>query len=974
MVVDNVDDRADFLERSEHCETKRALCEYIPQSARGTILYTTRSRDIGIDLSPDKDPIMVQCFGFDDARALLGEGLVSDTPKDDQVALFDDLDYLPLAISQAAAFMIKRRKRVADYLILIRDDSTRSQILSRKGYHHGRTERSSESVVSTWWVTFRSIKKENTRAAELLTMMSLLDRHEIPVSMLQDPEEGTFDFEEAIGLLEDFSLISTFSSVNSCRKRALEQLKQMTHDTRKPFVFGGMHRLVQESTKAWLSQSDGNATDIAMKTLERIGRCFETTTEKTQLCILLYPHLNASLYYNSEMFETSEKSFDDRPDEFSYRIDMLHELCYYSLFQLKSRQSEQHIRLAMSMCKTHLGDHHERTLNSMELYSFVCYSTGKIKEACAIQYQVMRVHMGSLGYHHPKTLSAMSKLGQLSTSTRNLGQAERLLGHCLSEQLQNLLESPEDEQTQQDYVRTIKHLASVFVEKGQHQRALDLLDEADKREDMWQEDYQQCSSSTRIELARYFCHCGKYQDAHSLIEAAFERERRFFGAAHLDSFYLRHELVTIIWAEGRYDEAEELMKGLFEDMADIDNAESQQCIHVLLSIGEMQYSRGKFAEAEITFRRILPMVIHHGQEWFSISEYSADRIQQDIRQCLEFQGKSKEGKTYLLPPEQKPALGTENPSEGNTLMQKGKSTFAESSCGKVMTTSMSKTVVPIKSSGSDESHTEQAINDLARSLLDQHKYEEAYQLGQYILAWTKCNYGWRHPETLSWNLLLAVSSESLGKLDQSEHHWRQLLYWQNYRFRHDSFIVVKAHNAIAKLIARRRDYEAAEQACKRGLAIHPAHLEKVCPRLVADTKFILGSALMLQRKYEESETKLRLAYTRCVEVFGSYDVDSVYCLKLLTLIAKQTGNIDRTEELYYLLGETSALPSDGEEEDFDDSASESDCDGVKTILLSDGEEDFDDSASESDHDSDSSGWETTTSDPDHNRGWVMRTE
>ncbi|KAL8786236.1 MAG: hypothetical protein Q9195_008292 [Heterodermia aff. obscurata] len=211
MVVDNVDERAGFLERSEHGEAKKALWNYVSHSAKGTLLYTTRSRDIGINLSPDKDPIMVQCLGFDNARALLGESLASDTPEDDLLVLFDHLDYLPPAISQAAAFMMKRRKRVADYVILVRDDSTRSQILSQKGHHHDRAERSSESVLSTWWVTFRSIKRENPRAAELLAMMSLLNRHEIPVSILQDPDEGTFGFEEAIRILEDFSLITTFS-------------------------------------------------------------------------------------------------------------------------------------------------------------------------------------------------------------------------------------------------------------------------------------------------------------------------------------------------------------------------------------------------------------------------------------------------------------------------------------------------------------------------------------------------------------------------------------------------------------------------------------------------------------------------------------------------------------------------------------------------------------------------------------------
>ena len=975
MVIDNFDDRAGFLERVEDSEIKKALCEYIPQTAKGAILYTTRSRDIGIDLSPRKDPIMVQCLKFDEAQALLGESLVRDTSQDDQNVLFESLDYLPLAIAQAAAFMVKRRKSVAEYLYLIQDDSTRSQILSQKSYIHDRVERSSDSIVSTWWVTFRSIKRENPRAAELLTMMSLLDRHEIPVSIMQEPDEGIFDFEEAIGLLEDFSLITMFScmSMNSCHEQGLEQLKQMTYDKRTSLVFGEMHRLVQESTKAWLSQPNGNAADTAAKTLQRIGRVFEVIPERIQLCTLLYPHLNASLCYNSAMFETSRKWFEDRPDDLGCRIVMLQELSQFLMLQTKFRQSERHIELAMSMCKTYLSDHAEGTLKSMEICGLVYCSSGRGEEACAIQRQVLRAYEETLGDYHPKTLQAIDQLGRLLILIGNLREAERVLCDSLSENHENLLEISEDEQSQRDLVETMTSLASVFVKQGEHQRALDLLNEALRRVEHWHEDYDFCSTIKK-ELAKCFRQCGKYEDARNLMEPALERGRHFFGDAHPYTLHLRHEIVILLWGEGRYNEAEELMKGVFEDWPDFDDADSPDRISTLCDIGRMQYSRGKFEEAEVTFKRSLHMVINRGQEWSSISTYGADDIRQEIVECLEFQGKYEEAKTYMFASEQKAALDAEKPSEPDRFRPKGKTILAGSNFGKPIATSVSKPAVSNKSFGPDEGHTEHTMADLAYPLLHQHKYEEVHQLGRDELARTKRMYGWDDRRTQDWVLVVALASEKLGRLDESEDQWCQHLHWLNCQFSQHDSVVFQAHNAIAKLIARRGDFEAAEQACRKGLAIHPAHLKKMPPRLVTNMMFMLGSNLLLQDKVEEAETELSLAYTHCLEVFGSYDADTNRCLGYLTITANLTGNIDRTEELYYLLGETSALPSDGEEEDFDDSASESDCDTVKTILLSDGEEDFDDSASESDHDSDSSGWETTASDSDHNGEWAMRTD
>ena len=503
MVIDNVDERAGFLEGSEQIETNKALYDYIPQSARGSILYTTRSRDIGIDLSLDKDPIMVQCLGFDDARALLGESLVADAQKDDLLALFDHLDYLPLAISQAAAFMIKRRKRVADYLILLRDGSTRSQILSQKGHHHGRAERSSESVVSTWWVTFRSIKRENPRAAELLAMMSLLDRHEIPVSMLQDPNEGIFDFEEAIGLLKDFSLRTTFSGTTLCDEWALELLIQMTRN--QSLVFGEMHGLVQESTKTWLSQSEGNAAETATKTLFTMARCFDSNDKILTLCDLIYSHVNASATYYLSLFGVSR----EHSQECWYSIICkLHNVSTYLLFRSRFEQCEQNALLVMRLCRMYLGEHDKTTLEKTRWYIIALCSSNKHEEARDIQSQVLHILERRLGHQDSQTLRSVSSLGQVLAGMGDLEGAEKLLRRSFLGQRENHLENPEDTELNDDLILVMAKLASVFMDQGEHQNALNLLDEALEFLEAWNATDGYLNSMYRLimlQLAEFLC-------------------------------------------------------------------------------------------------------------------------------------------------------------------------------------------------------------------------------------------------------------------------------------------------------------------------------------------------------------------------------------------------------------------------------------------------------------------------------------
>ena len=99
MIVDNVDDRNMFFE--DYSYRDKSLSEYMPQTALGMILYTTRNRDIAIDLDRSCDPIDVPSMNVHDARSLLGASVRAQSTEADQIKLLEELVYLPLAITQA---------------------------------------------------------------------------------------------------------------------------------------------------------------------------------------------------------------------------------------------------------------------------------------------------------------------------------------------------------------------------------------------------------------------------------------------------------------------------------------------------------------------------------------------------------------------------------------------------------------------------------------------------------------------------------------------------------------------------------------------------------------------------------------------------------------------------------------------------------------------------------------------------------
>ena len=86
------------------------------------------------------------------------------------------------------------------------------------------------SVIRTWKLSFNQITKQKPRAADLLSLMAVLDRQRIPKMLLYRIEEDITDFTIALGTLQAFSFITVEKGGTDFE----------------------MHRLVQLSIQHWL--------------------------------------------------------------------------------------------------------------------------------------------------------------------------------------------------------------------------------------------------------------------------------------------------------------------------------------------------------------------------------------------------------------------------------------------------------------------------------------------------------------------------------------------------------------------------------------------------------------------------------------------------------------------------------------------------------------------------------------------------
>ena len=159
--------------------------------------------------------------------------------EDDARTLIRALGLIPLAITQAAAYLAVRpqAKNFSRYLLLFRE-SNQANILSNKAVTGIRRDDSvSHAVITAWQISFDQIQKTIPEAADLLALMAMFVRQAIPESIVSVGRTN-LQFEDALSLLSRYFLINVLAT-----KKKDSQFEQRLFD---------MHELVKLATRKWL--------------------------------------------------------------------------------------------------------------------------------------------------------------------------------------------------------------------------------------------------------------------------------------------------------------------------------------------------------------------------------------------------------------------------------------------------------------------------------------------------------------------------------------------------------------------------------------------------------------------------------------------------------------------------------------------------------------------------------------------------
>jgi hypothetical protein len=154
---------------------------------------TTRSKEVALRLVEPNDIIEVEPMDKAHALALFEKKLGGRGNSKDIAELAIALDFMPLAIVQAAAYISQRapRSSVQHYLEEIRkSDRKKTILLNHEGGQLRRDWEPKTSIITTWEISFEYIRQARTSAADLLSLMSFFDRQGIPEALVRRVEMG----------------------------------------------------------------------------------------------------------------------------------------------------------------------------------------------------------------------------------------------------------------------------------------------------------------------------------------------------------------------------------------------------------------------------------------------------------------------------------------------------------------------------------------------------------------------------------------------------------------------------------------------------------------------------------------------------------------------------------------------------------------------------------------------------------------
>jgi tetratricopeptide (TPR) repeat protein len=576
LVLDNADDQEMFFGSSGRSPLQDGvqqqlgiLAQYLPRSACGSTLITTRDRRVGERFAERDKPIVVLPLESEDAKCMLLSHLPDHTDliTEEVLELLASLQHLPLAIAQAASYIIEEGVTVGRYLELLLPGNSDSKALLEQDYYDSRRHADiHNSVFQTWKLSFDQIGRQVPKAAEILSLMCVLDKQSISRKLLLDEKESQVVLDRALATLKNFSLIQ-------------EEKSQQTYT---------IHRLVQLSTQWWLEQEQtlNKWQERALDVLLR--HCPSSdSVEDWKAWESISPHIAVVQGYHFQSEEQKLQYADITSRTGGYNRAL-------GRYEVASKMEET----ALTVRQQILGNEHPDTLMSMNNLALALSYRGKYEEAEEIYRQTLRLRETVLGKEHPDTLISMNNLGSILEDQGKYEEAEEI--HRRELRLSEMVLGKEHPDT----LKSMNNLAVVLEDQGKYEEA----EEIHRRElrlcemVLGKEHPDTLISMNNLALALE--HQGKYEQAEEMTQKTLRLRETVLGKEHPETLMSICNLAVVFWSQGRFEEAEKLEVSAMEARTRLLGLEHPDTLLSMANLAETWKSQGRDEDAAGLLRQV----------------------------------------------------------------------------------------------------------------------------------------------------------------------------------------------------------------------------------------------------------------------------------------------------------------------------------------------------------------------------------
>ncbi|RKK62252.1 hypothetical protein BFJ66_g1057 [Fusarium oxysporum f. sp. cepae] len=559
LVIDNADDL-------ELMFGSGALAQYLPCSTKGSILFTTRTREV-------TDQLDIYAAGIieptkmkrEEAREMLQARLREDQVPDraSMDSLLDFLDDLPLAIRQASAYMFKTGISTTRYLeYCLSSDATLVKLLSQEFKDRGRYDRIKNPVATTWLISFKHISRDSPRAREYLEFICFLAERDIPISLLP-PASDEMETEEALGTLEAYGFIT--------RREEGESLD--------------MHQLVRLAMWNWLRE-EGQARQMYCDVVQRLDEVFPFPEHENREIWMRY------MAHAQRVVESDEECEDEEA-----MSGLLFNVAEALSMQGRYEGAAKLYRETLEMRQKVLGKEHPNTFSSMNNLAIVLNNMGEYEEAEKMHRETLELKEKVLGKEHPDTLDSMNNLATVLRKIGKYKEAEKMHRETLEAREKVL--GKEHPST----LNSMNNLALVLEDMGKYEEAEKMYRETlELKEKVLGKEHPDTLSSMN-NLATVLRKIGKYKEAEKMHRETLEAREKVLGKEHPSTLNSMNNLALVLRKIGKYEEAEKMYRETLELKEKVLGKEHPDTLSSMNNLATVLEKMGEYEEAEKMHRK-----------------------------------------------------------------------------------------------------------------------------------------------------------------------------------------------------------------------------------------------------------------------------------------------------------------------------------------------------------------------------------